>query len=329
MNRLFILLLFVNLIFPRKTIVKIGTLAPEGTAWHDILLELGQKWKIASNGDVQLRIYPGGILGDERDMVRKMRIGQIQAVALSTEGLSELAPEFNSFFLPLAYQSFEDIDKVLEAMLPDLQKQMQESRAKLLYVTESSWAYWFSTEPIIVPEDLKDRKIFTWAGNHAYENVYKKAGYSVVPLAGTELLSGLQTGLINTIPTVPLYALARQTFGIADYMLNMKWGVLLAGFVIDDRTWNRIPKKYHKEFIEILNEVKKKSKSINRDSENKAIEAMKGYGLKVIEPDPDQVEKWMNEATRIGPLIRGNTMKSNTYDKVIDILYKNSPQQSK
>ena len=108
MNRLFILLLFVNLIFPRKTIVKIGTLAPEGTAWHDILLELGQKWKIASNGDVQLRIYPGGVLGDERDMVRKMRIGQIQAVALSTEGLSELAPEFNSFFLPLAYQSFED-----------------------------------------------------------------------------------------------------------------------------------------------------------------------------------------------------------------------------
>ena len=102
MNRLFILLLFVNLIFPRKTIVKIGTLAPEGTAWHDILLELGQKWKIASNGDVQLRIYPGGILGDERDMVRKMRIGQIQAVALSTEGLSELAPEFNAFFLPLA-----------------------------------------------------------------------------------------------------------------------------------------------------------------------------------------------------------------------------------
>ena len=129
----------------------------------DILIDLGQKWNQATNGEVQVRIYPGGILGDERDMVRKMRIGQIQAAALSTEGLSELAPEFSAFFLPLAYQDFDDINNVLADLLPDLSKEMENDGVKLLYVSDLSWAYWFSTEPIRVPGDLKGKKILTFS----------------------------------------------------------------------------------------------------------------------------------------------------------------------
>ena len=110
---------------------------------------------------------------------------------------------------------------------------MENQGIKLLYVSDLSWAYWFSKEGVKVPSYLIDKKIFTWAGNFEYEKVYREAGYRVVPLAGTELLSGLQTGLINTFSTVPLYALAIQTFGIATHMLYMKWGVLLEGVVID------------------------------------------------------------------------------------------------
>ena len=80
-----ILLLVLTSVSAKKTIIKVATLAPEGTAWHDILIDLGQRWKKATDGEVQVRIYPGGILGDDRDMVRKMRIGQIQAAALSTD----------------------------------------------------------------------------------------------------------------------------------------------------------------------------------------------------------------------------------------------------
>ena len=315
-----IFLIVTTFLNARKVVVKVATLAPEGTAWHDILIDLGQKWKEATNGEVQVRIYPGGILGDERDMVRKIRIGQIQAAALSTEGLSEMAPEFSAFFLPLAYQNFEDVNNVLVDLLPDLTTEMENQGIKLLYVSDLSWAYWFSTEPVKVPSDLVDKKIFTWAGNFEYEKVYREAGYTVVPLAGTELLSGLQTGLINTFSTVPLYALARQTFGIATHMLDMKWGVLLAGVVIDNKTWNRIPNKYHAKLIQILDEIKEKQIIINRESEIQAIEAMKQYGLQVHTLSSKEKEQWMNEVERLGPIMRGNTMSEETFDRVMNIL---------
>ena len=76
MKRIILILLFLStVVFARKIVVKMGTLAPEGTDWHGMLIEMGQQWKSATKGKVQLRIYPGGVLGDERDMVRKMRIG--------------------------------------------------------------------------------------------------------------------------------------------------------------------------------------------------------------------------------------------------------------
>ena len=321
MKRIILILLLVSTcLHARKTVIKVATLAPEGTAWHDILIDLGQKWNQATNGEVQVRIYPGGILGDERDMVRKMRIGQIHAAALSTEGLSELAPEFSAFFLPLAYQDFDDVNNVLANLLPGLSKEMENDGVKLLYVSDLSWAYWFSTEPIRVPSDLKDKKIFTWAGNYEYEKVYRKAGYTVVPLAGTELLSGLQTGLINTFSTVPLYALARQTFGIATHMLDMKWGLLLAGVVIDVKTWNKIPKKYHAGLIQILDEIKERSVNVNRESELQAIEAMKQYGLQVHTLTPNEEQQWRKEVQRLGPIMRGNTISEETFDRVMNIL---------
>jgi len=320
MKIIIIILLVLTSLSAKNTIIKVATLAPEGTAWHDILIDLGQRWKKATDGEVQVRIYPGGILGDERDMVRKMRIGQIQAAALSTEGLSELSPLFSAFFLPLTYHSFDDINKVLDHFLPNLTKNMEDNGFKLLYVSDLSWAYWFSTLPIKVPNDLKTKKIFTWAGNYEYEKVYKNAGYTVVPLAGTELLSGLQTGLINTFSTVPLYSLARQTFGIATHMLDMKWGLLLAGVVINTKTWDRIPKKYHSELLEILDDVKKRSIIVNRESELQAIEAMKEYGLQVYTLTPDEKQEWKNEVNRLGPMLRGTTVDEKIYDEVMEIL---------
>ena len=95
-----------------------ATLAPEGTDWHGMLVEMGQEWKKATDGQVQLRIYPGGVVGDERDMVRKMRIGQIHAAGITTEGLTEIVPDFSAFYVPLAFQDNDDIQAVLDDMYP-------------------------------------------------------------------------------------------------------------------------------------------------------------------------------------------------------------------
>ena len=314
---IFIIFILISFLSARNIVVKMATLAPEGTDWHGMLIEMGQEWKNATKGKVKLRIYPGGILGDERDMVRKMRIGQIHAAGMTAEGLSEIVSEFSGYFVPLVYQDTKDVQAVTNALLPELESKLESKGVKLLYLGQLTYAYWFSTRPIKTPSDLKKSKFFTWAGDFKWEKVYKNAGYNPIPLATTDILSGLQTGLINTIPMPPIYALAQQTFGIANHMLNMKWGVLMAGIVVDLKTWNRIPKKYHDELIQITHSIQNKYQNINSNAEKQAIDAMKEYGLVIHEINADEMEMWQSEVDRVSKYLRGNIIPENIYDNVI------------
>ena len=142
------IILSLSLGFSRKTLIKLATLAPEGTEWHGMLLSMGQEWKKISKKSVNLRVYPGGVIGDERDMVRKMRIGQIHAAAITTEGLTEIVPEFSAYYVPLAFQDSEDVMAVTESLLPDLETKLHKQGFKLLHIGELGWAYWFTSKPI-------------------------------------------------------------------------------------------------------------------------------------------------------------------------------------
>ena len=314
---LFTILVLTSLSYSRKIVVKMGTLAPEGTDWHGMLIEMGQKWKEATKGKVHLRVYPGGILGDERDMVRKMRIGQIHAAAMTTEGLSEIVSDFSCYFVPLVYQNSSDVKRVTDALLPDLEKKLEKSGFKLLYISELTYAYWFSTSPIKVPSDLKSKKFFTWAGDFRWEQIYKKAGYNPVPLASTDILSALQTGLISTIPQPPIYALAQQSFGIANHMLDLKWGVLMAGIVVDMKTWKKIPQNYHDELISIADGIQKKYYERNNNADEQALNAMKEYGLQVHSINDEEKKLWFNEVEKVSLYLRGDIIPETIYDAVI------------
>ena len=316
---LFIILIFSSFLDARKTIVKLATLAPEGTDWHGMLLEMGQEWSAVSKGSVRLKIYPGGVIGDERDMVRKMRIGQIHAAGITTEGLSEIVPDFSAYFVPLAYQTKEDIQAVTDAMLPSLEKQLEDNGFKLLHLGDIGWVYWFSSKPIRTPDELKKMKIFTWAGDFKWERLWEKAGYNPVPLASVDILSGLQTGLINTFATMPLYALSQQSFSIANHMLDLKWGVLMAGIIIDVKTWERIPKKYHKKLVGVTQSIQKKQNTLNKEAELQSIKMMKQYGLSIHTINNQEKDKWKDEVDKMSPDLRGDIIPSNIYDKVINL----------
>ncbi len=320
MKRIIIIFMVISsLAFGRKIIVKMATLAPEGTDWHGMLVEMGQEWNKATKGKVELRLYPGGVVGDERDMVRKMRIGQIHAAGMTTEGLSEIVPDFTAFYVPLAYQDSNDVNRVLDYMLPSLETKLDDSGFKLLYLSDLGWAYWFSNSKVTSPNDLKTKKIFTWAGDFKWAEIYKKAGYNPVPLASTDILSGLQTGLINSLSTMPIYALAQQSFGIANHMLDLKWGMLLAGIIVDKRTWNKIPSKYHEKLVEIAQDISRKHQAKNLLAETQSIDAMKQYGLQIHTPTEREVELWKSEVKNMENNLRGNVIPKDVYDKVIEL----------
>lgn len=318
-KNIIILLMLSSLVFGRKIVVKLATLAPEGTDWHGMLVEMGQEWKKITKGKVEVRIYPGGVVGDERDMVRKMRIGQIHAAGMTTEGLSEIVPDFKAFYVPMAFQNLEDVEQVLEELLPSLESQLNNKGFKLIYLGDLGFAYWFSSSPVLSPSDLKNKKLFTWAGDFQWAELYKKAGYNPVPLASTDMLSGLQTGLIDAISTMPMYALAQQSFGIANHMLDLKWGVLLAGIIVDNKTWNRIPKKYHEKLLDSAERIQLKHLETNRKADQQAVDAMKQFGLTIHKPSPEHFKEWENEVMRMEEHLKGVIIPEQIYDRVIEI----------
>lgn len=98
--------------------IKLGTLAPKNSPYYDILRDLGDSWTKISNGSIHLRIYADGVAGDDPDMVRKMRIGQLDAALVAGSGLYEISPETRAIQLPMLFQDDDEWDDVRTHIAP-------------------------------------------------------------------------------------------------------------------------------------------------------------------------------------------------------------------
>lgn len=297
-----------------------ATLVPEGTDWHGMLVEMGQRWKEATNGQIVLRIYPGGVVGDERDMIRKIRIGQIHAAAVSTEGLSEINPAAFSFALPLVFDDYDDVDWLRNQISGELEKGMRENGFEILTWADVGWVKWFTTQPIRYLDELKTMRIFTWAGDYRGQEMWEKAGFQAVPLASIDILSGLQTGLINAVSTTPLYALSQQWFSSANYMLDINWGVLTAGVIIDKRIWDKISHEHKIKMKTISYEIGLKHQNTTRHQDEEAIRVMHEYGLTIHQPTSKELAHWKNYVKSMHSEFRGSYVSEEIFDKVMELM---------
>ncbi len=135
--------------------IKLGTLAPEGSPWHQIIRDIAESWKEISGGQVEVRIYAGGVAGDESDMVRKMRVGQLHAAALTGEGLARIAQEVQALQMPMMFRSDEELDYVRGKIGPRLEEIFEERGYILLAWGDAGWVHFFAQQPVVHPDDLK------------------------------------------------------------------------------------------------------------------------------------------------------------------------------
>lgn len=282
----------------RDTVIKLGTLAPEGTPWFDSLRDMGEKWEELSDGKVRVRIYPGGIAGDEPDMVRKMRIGQLHAAALTGVGLANVSEDVQALQLPLMFRDDAELNCVRNRVKSQIEGDLAKRGFVVLTWGDAGWARFFSTKPIAGPEDLKGRKIFFWSNDDELLKSWRDWGTNPVAMSVTDVLVGLQSGLIDTIATTPLAALSYQWFPLAPYMTETRLAPLVGAVVISARTWNRIPEELKAPFMEAAEEVGKRLRAESAKFEIEAIEAMKERGLSVVPVSNAQTKAW--EATARG-----------------------------
>ena len=272
--------------------IKFGTLAPQGSPWDAIMREMGGTLKTQTAGELELRIYAGGVAGDEPDMVRKMRIGQLHAAALTVMGLGQIAPEMNALQMPMLFRSYDEMDHVMNEMTPKLDAILQKQGFKVLNWVDAGWVHLFSQAPVVRPADLKPQKLFVWLGDTAAVEAWKAEGFSPVPLPATEIYTGLQSGLINAFSTTPLAALSFQWFGLARNMTDLKCAPLVGATVITLKKWREIPEPHQVAFSRSAAIAGDRVRKETRKLGDEAVAIMKQHGLTVIPVPREAAAEW-------------------------------------
>ena len=186
-----------------------ATLVPAGSSWNRSLQEMGQKWQQVSGGKVVLKLYAGGVAGDDADVVRKMRLGTLNAGLLATTGLADIDRSVLALQIPDALRGLRRVPTgSWTKMTPGLDAQFDAKGFVVLAWVDGGWAHFFTKTPARTPEELKTAKLFTWAGDDKYTELWKGAGFNAIPLPATEISTALQTGLVNAICTTPQVAAA-------------------------------------------------------------------------------------------------------------------------
>ena len=313
----------------RRIVINMGTLAPEGTAWHDALLQMRQDWNRISRGQVVLRIFPSGVQGDENTMIRKMRIGQLQAVAVSGNGLSRIEPAISCLQIPLMLASYEELDYVRDRLAPQLEGMIEQKGFKILNWADAGWVRFFTKRPASTLDDIRGMKLLTSAGDPETEELYKDFGFQVVPLPYTEVLTALQTGLIEAVQGPPLYAMVEQWFGpgLAPHMTEVKWAPLVGATVISNRAWERIPASMRPQLLEAARSAGRRLLPEIRQLNEEAVPAMTKRGLNVVRPDSAALASWFAEAKDAYPKLRGRYVSADLFDEVERLLNEFRSQQ--
>ncbi|HSK09081.1 MAG TPA: TRAP transporter substrate-binding protein DctP [Vicinamibacterales bacterium] len=300
--------------------IKVGTVAPEGSPWHDMLLDLNARWKKVSGGTISLRIYPSGTQGDEPDMIRKMRIGQLHAAALTSVGMETIATELNALSIPFLFESWEEVDFVRDRLATRLKKALEDRDFVVLTWGDAGWVHFFTVTPAPRPADLQKLMLFTWGNNPRTEEMYKDAGFRVMPLAATEILQSLQTGKIQAFPAPPIAALASQWFGGAKNMTTVKFAPVVGGAIISKAAWERIDPALRPQLLKEAEEVGRIYKPKIRKLEGEAIAAMQKYGLNVVTVTPEIGREWKATAEKVYPKLRGGYLRAEDFDEVMALV---------
>ncbi len=311
------LLGLINVAEARPIVIKLGTIAPEGSIWHDALLQLRQRWHELSDGRVELRIYAGGVLGGEDEMIRKIQRRGLDAVAISGSGLPTIDRSAGSFNLPLLFTSYEELDFVRSHLAATLEARFERRHFKVLNWAEGGWVYFFSKKPVRTPDDLRHLRLWIAAGDPDSERIFKDFGFQVVPLPATDMLTSLQSGLIEVVDVPPLFALLDRSYQAAPYMTDLRWAPLNAATVIGLHAWQRIPPRDRPALLQAAREAGRRLRSALRQAEQEAIREMQARGLTIIELDAATRQIWQREAEAAWPRLRGTLIEPELYDQIM------------
>jgi TRAP-type C4-dicarboxylate transport system substrate-binding protein len=299
------------------TLIRIGTTAPARSPWSRALDELAADWERLSGGAVQVKIYAGGIIPSDEDLITRMRQGTLDGAALSSLGLLKIQPDLLALLAPFLTESGAEFRYVLEKMKPVYEKQIEEKGYKPLFWSQAGWTYFFTKEKIAYPEDLKKARIAFPAGEPEMAGAWERMGYQVVPTDLRDLMAALQSGAVSGFYLTPLLAGTGQYYVLATHMLDIPVSPALGGLMLTAQAWGNIPGPDREP---LLRAVLKAAEGLSRGAdplEGDALKSMRETGLIIDEPPAGAWERWHAAAAKGMAELEGRIFSKETADRIL------------
>ncbi len=269
-----------------KYTFKIGSLAPEGSIWakrfQAFVAEVDEK----SNGEIGFKVYLGGVMGDDRAMYRKMRIGQLQGGGFTMTGISEMVPDFRVMGIPFLFTSYDEVDRVTKGLFPLFQESFAEKDMVLLAMSEVGFIYAMSAEPVVTIDDLQKRKCWVPESDPLSRNFLKNIGVTPVPLSIPDVLPSLQAGLINTVFNGFYGSIVLQWFTRTKYITNTPFGYAYGGFILSQKKFDKLPATYKKMMHQVAQKHFAGLLADTRKSNQEAMDTLIKNGNVIVAADP-------------------------------------------
>ena len=302
MRRVLVLtLLFLNFTFSQEYLIKVATIAPDGSTWIKVLREYDSQIRKESNGRIGFKIYAGGVAGDEIDVLKKIRIGQYHAAGFTGVGIGEIAPNLRVLDSPFLFKSYDEVDCIYQKFNDEFEREIERGGFVLLGWAEVGFVYTFTKTPVYGIDDLKKLKMWAWQGDPIAEAAYKVIGITPVPLSITEVLTSLQTGIIDGVYGSPLAILATQWFTRVKYMHDVPLSNASGALLISKRYFDSLPKDLQEILLKNGRKYMRKLVELSREENKNAIETLKRNGIMITEPSSKKV---LSEYDEIGKKIR-------------------------
>ena len=272
--------------------LKIATLVPDGTGWMKTMRAAGKEIQARTQERVKLRFYPGGVMGNDNSVLRKIRAGQLHGGALTAGGLSALYPDIQIYSLPFLFQSLDEVDYVRKRMDSKIIQGLKEKGFACYGLNEGGFVYVMSQAPISSVDHLKKRKVWAPEGDPLSQIAFNSLGVTPIPLPLTDVLTGLQTGLIDTIGAAPVAAIALQWHTRINYLTDAPIMYLYGALVLRERALKKLSSADRQILREVMEKTIREISAQTRRGNQSALQALKKQDITFVSPSSRELAEW-------------------------------------
>jgi TRAP-type C4-dicarboxylate transport system substrate-binding protein len=272
---------------------KVATLSPDGSFWMKTMREAGKEIEAATDNRVKFKWYPGGVMGDDKAVLRKMRVGQLQGAALAMGELISFYPDSQAYNIPFLFRSYEEVDYVRSQLDASLLEGFSASGIEVVGIAEGGFGYFLTPEPVRVPTDLQQQKVWVPQDDVVSARLAQSIGVTPIPLTLPDVLPGLQTGLINTVAVSPMGAIVLQWHTRVSHITDIPLMYFCGVMSLTGKSFNKLSADDQAVVRDVFGKAFKLIDERNRVDNLKAFEALKNQGVETVALTEAEQDTWL------------------------------------